>query len=130
VIESSFLIENMSHLTSSFSILEGEEFNSELHASQVNKKRIKLMLFFLIPPIEFSPEADSDLFSMMPRIASVRVPRGVPVSKLRNLTKFIEAQLHDIYGRSKRLNFVMTASEFDDNWSYEFDIPTFGVIYV
>jgi hypothetical protein len=136
---SNITIENMSHITSSFplrteSISTGyidRDFEG-IHPTQLTKKKIKLQLLFVIPgevsedKVDFGDQEPENL----PRVAMVRVPKGVPVAKLRNLIRHCEEQLHDIYGKSKRLNFVMTCDEDSDNWKYEFDLPTFGVVYV
>lgn len=116
-------VENMSHLASSFPVRTEGEGEESIHPSQAMKKRIKLQLLFIIPP-EDGSEND------YPRLASIRVPKGVPVAKLRTFIRHIETQLQDIYGHSKRANFVMQSEEFADNWTFEFDLPNFGVVYV
>ena len=133
-------IENMSHLTSSFPLrIESDKTGyvdrdqEGIHPTQMMKRRIKLQLLFVIPSEtnehEAYEEGDQSPESL-PRIASVRVPRGVPVAKLRVLIRHVEEQLQNIFGKSKRLNFVMTCEESSENWIYEFDLPTFGVVYV
>lgn len=133
-------IENMSHLTSSFALRsESEKVNyvdrdvDGIHPTQQNKQRIKLILLFFIPGVTdedgiYPPSVQRP--ESLPRLASVRVPRGVPVARLRLLVKHIEEQLHNIYGKSKRANIVLMCDEFSENWEYSFDLPTFGVVYV
>lgn len=122
-------IENMSHLTSAFPLRAEPE---DIHATQQTKKKIKLTLLFVVPG-EMSGESinfEDQRPESLPRIVSIRVPRGVPVAKIRMFIRFIEDQLHEIYGKSKRLNFVMVGDEDSNNWVYEFELPTFGVVYV
>lgn len=129
-------IENMSHLTSSFplrtDIVEGEMV---FHSTQNSKKRIKLVLLFVIPGSEevIDPETmleEGQKPDSLPRIASVRVPKGVSVAKIRSLIRHVESGLQDIFGRSRRLNFVMICDEDSENWRVEFDLPVFGVAYI
>jgi hypothetical protein len=112
-------IESMSHLTSGFpGLVEGEE--EGVHPSQQTKIKIKLSLIFVIP-------GEEDSF----RLVSVRVPRGIPIAKLRLLIRYLENQLQDIYGKSKRANFVLVSDDnLVENWRVEFDLPTFGVVYI
>jgi len=127
---SSIPVENMSHLSSSFPV-RGDA-GDEVHPTQQTKKKLKLTLLFLIPGEESANELlpeDQDP-EKLPRIASIRVPKGIPVAKLRSFISHIEAQLQDIYGNSKRLNFVMECDEGSNDWKYSFDLPTFGVVYV
>jgi hypothetical protein len=122
----------MSHLANSFPIRNDDE--SELHPSQLTKKPMKLMLFFIIPsafdegitpvnPEDQRPEC-------LPKFAAVRVPKGVPVARLRNLIRHVEDELHSIYGRAKRCNLVMVCDDDSNNWQFSFDLPTSGVVYV
>jgi hypothetical protein len=131
-------VENMSHLTSSFPLRsESEKMGyidrdtDGIHPTQQTKKKIKLQLLFLIPG-----EASDDVNEedqrpdSLPRVAAIRVPKGVPVAKIRPLIRHVENQLQDIFGRSKRLNFVMVCEEDSENWQFEWELPTFGVVYV
>jgi len=126
MISDNIKVENMSHVTASFPIREkdtNEDIpDNDIHPTQLGKRRIKLEIYFIVPGEEPNPG--------IPRIAKVRVPRGVPVAKLRPLIRHCEAALQDIYGRSKRLNFVMTCDDDSNEWVYEFDLPVFGVVYV
>lgn len=137
---SSITIENMSHIVSSFPIradstaLNYVDRDSDgIHPTQQSKKKIKVQLLFVIPG-EADESGDLNYEDQkpesLPRMASVRVPKGVPVAKLRPLIRHIEDSLHDIYGKSRRVNFVMVCDEDSNDWRYEFDLPTFGVVYV
>jgi hypothetical protein len=135
-------IENMSHLTSSFPLRnESDKMGyvdrdvDGLHPTQLRMKKIKLVLMFIIPgdvgdsdPGELNEEDQKP--ESLPRLASVRVPKGVPVAKVRPLIRFLEEQLQDIFGRTKRANFVLVCDEGSEDWRYEFELPTYGVVYV
>jgi hypothetical protein len=125
-------VENMSHLADSFPLRDGGDL-SNVHATQQTKRRIKLTLLFVIPASDESmlgtlleDQRPEDL----PRFASVRVPQGVPVARLRPLIRHVEEALQDIFGKCKRANFVMMCDEDADSWTFSFDLPTFGVVYV
>jgi len=131
---SSIPVENMNHLAMSFPFKREVDpsGDGELHSRQQAMRLIKLQLLFIVP----SPEnfdynfLDRPPVEKLPRFASVRVPKGVPVGKIRLLISYIEGELQDIFGRSKRANFVMVCDGDSDSWSYSFDLPTIGVAYV
>jgi hypothetical protein len=133
----SILIENFSHLAYTFHQRDGEYRDVDgFHPSQKGSKRIKLVLLFVIPAA-ISEEAaflslnkeDQDP-NLLPRIASVRVPKGTPIYKVRGIIKFIEKQLTEIYGKASRLNFIMTCEDESENWSYVHHLPTYDVVYI
>ena len=137
---SSIPVENMSHLVNSFAV-RGDGKNDAikyvdkdtegLHPTQINKKRIKLQLLFVIPDLEREDDLpESQKSDLLPRVACVRVPRGLPVAKLYPLCRHIEAQLQDIYGRAMRLNIAMVCDEDSEDWKFVHDLPTYGVVYV
>jgi len=127
-------VENMNHLAMSFPLARELDPNGDgsLHSRQQVMKPIKLQLLFIVP----TPEnldynfLDRPPVEKLPRFVSVRVPKGVPVAKVRLLISYIEGELQDIFGRSKRANFVMVCDGDSDLWSYSFDLPTIGVAYV
>lgn len=131
---STISIENMSHLTSSFLTKsdDSEMEEERTHPTQKRLRKIKLVILFVIGGEDTGDdymEEDQDP-AYLPRLASIRVPKGVPVAKIRALIRHVEAQLQDIFGKSRRVNFVMMCEENSENWTYEFELPTFGVVYV
>jgi hypothetical protein len=129
----SIVIENMNHLAMSFPLrTDGGPSDAELSNRPADRRRIKLQLLFVVPApqdpnYDFLDQPDRE---ELPRIISVRVPRSLSVAKLRLFVKYIETQLQDIYGRSKRLNFVMICDENSELWKFEFQMPDVGVYYV
>jgi len=128
-------VENFSHLASTFHHRDEEYRDVDgFHPSQKGSRRIKLVLLFLIPAaitdeVNVLPEEEQHP-ELLPRIASVRVPRGTPIYKVRNLIKYLEKQLSEIYGKASRLNFILTCEDGSENWSYEHELPTYDVVYV
>lgn len=120
MIYSCFQVYDMSSITSGFPLRADE---SLMHYTQQDKRRIKLRLYFYIPGEQPSPEG-------VPRFAQVRVPKGVPVARLRHLIIHCEGELQNIFGKCWRANFVMITEEFSDDWHYEHDLPMAGVVYV
>lgn len=112
------ICENMSHL------LSGSEYENystdELHYSQISKLSIKVILLFWYPGEETSPL----------KLASIKIPKGTPVSKVRGLINFIETRLTEHFGPSKRANLVLRAEEGSDEYKVVFDLPLSGVSYV
>lgn len=89
------------------------------HFTQMDKKPIKLKLFFMI-----STE-DKKL-----NLVYIDVPPAFPVFKVRGLVNYLEERLNEIYGKAKRANFVYTAPENSSEYSLMFDLPIHGVRYV
>jgi hypothetical protein len=106
-------IESMDHLVSSFQFTEGD-----IHHSQHDKTMVKLKLLFWIP----------DEFESF-KLVSVRVPRGLPVYRIRAFIKYMEDQLEDLYGEAKRANASLTAWEDSTTWLLEFELPVYRVQY-
>ena len=125
--------ENMGYQTSGFPLRETSKDVDDIHPTQKGR-HIKLILLFLVPqsmdngitPVNETDQRPHEL----PRIAYVRVPKGCPVFKLRILIRYIEMKLNEIYGRGKRLNFVLTCEEGSDNWTYQYDLPSVDVVYI
>lgn len=117
------VVQNMGYL------LAGTQFETDPfadlkpHHTQQNTKGIKLVLYFvaLSPPDE-EPR--------IPRLYSVRVPRGTPIFRLRSLIKYFEMELTKLYGPAQRVNFVYSADEESENWEMQFELPLSGVSYV
>lgn len=124
---------NMSHVTSGFAIRDDDK---AAHYTQYHLRPIKLYLVFLIPGEESSEVGLKDPFEQdpenIPRFAFVRVPKGVPVFRLRALIVHCENELQEIYGfrRVKRADWVFTGDDTTNNFKYEFILPMSGVVYV
>ena len=117
-------IEDFSHL------LNGSEYengNESLHFSQMVKKPISVMLYFWIP------RSKDDTLDLPMRLASVRIPGGVPVSKVRGMVNYIEEKLSEIFETNiRRANFVLRINAEDPfgKWELFYDLPLHGVYYV
>lgn len=116
-------IENYSHL------LNGSEFEEkgsssveDLHFSQKDKRPISLILLFWIPGVEG--------FDMPLRLASVRVPAGTPIGRVRPLINYMELKLTEIIGPAKRANVVLRNDGNESIWETFYDLPLNGVYYV
>lgn len=116
-------------------LLNGTPFenNTEnfVHPSQENKRRIKLVILFWIGPIrEDESEENIDPDSKEMRLASCHVPKGCPVSKVRELINYMETSLFSIYKTCRRANLTMVADEDSNDYEPTFDLPLYGVYFV
>ena len=151
MIPNSVTIENLSFYADDFSVtntgnnargfhpdndrdMNPESENYLLHPTQRGSRRVKLTLLFWIP----GEEAPSyDYFTekdqrpeKLPRLASVKVPRGCPIFKLRKLIKHVEGKLRKTYGFAERCRIVMIGDPYLDLWEYDTELPMTDVIYV
>ncbi len=129
-------VENMSYTTQNFELRSGKSLApgyhpnddrvDDIHPTQKGK-RIKLILFFWIPAAV--EEGCRDMSCKLPRLASVRVPRGCPIFKLRGLIKHVENELSEVYGKAKRAEIVLIADEYTEEWEYSHHLPMSNVTY-
>ena len=96
-----------------------------LHASQQSMKPIRVKLFFSIPVSEEERSLNRDVPM---KLVTVKLPKGLPVYRVRSFVKHIEKELLQTYGASKRVNFCFVSEERGP-WTYDHDIPTLGVVY-
>ena len=139
-------IVNMSYLGDSFQIITGQGRNSNIsadlrstnpndpdymiHPTMRGSKRIHLVLLYFIPGEDLEDNTSVQDPTHWPRIASIRVPRGCPISKLRPFIRAMEQELKDIYGKAERCSISLVATEGTDVWKYIHELPTFDVVYV
>jgi hypothetical protein len=114
-------IEDMSYLGEGFSF-----YNGTKHHSQFEGKRTKVKLLFFVNVTEEEYAADPGAPF---KIAAIRVPRGLPIYRIRYFIKFMETELAKIYGQAKRLNVVLLADEDSSEWRHEALLPMYSIFY-
>lgn len=117
-------VENLSYIADNFPL---KSENNESHHSQKSKKPIKLILLFTVPIAEDEENRDNDVPC---RLVGIRVPRSCPIIKLRSLIAYIENELKEMYGSTKRANFILTCPEEKDKWELEYQLPMYNVTYI
>jgi len=133
-----FEVEDMSYLTDQFT---SPKVNDEApHASQKAGKPIHMKLLFAVPHPAIKENIEQPGLIDTPemeyvkdepiRIVSVNVPKGTPIYRVRNLVRYCEGELRQIFGVCKRVNFVLIKAEESDSWEHSFDLPMYGVTYV
>ena len=105
--------EDMSHVAINFNYKE-----SEPHVSQISLTPTKALLLF------FVKSSDPGPFS----IVHVRVPKNLPIYRLRPFISFCEEALKEIYGDAKRANLVLTQVEGED-WKLRWQVPAHQIAY-
>ena len=115
-------IEIVSHVGDSFPLKERDD--EYVHWSQVNCKRMQLMVLF----------AARKLHVNEPLLLAVKIPRNLPIFKVRPFIRHCEQKLMATYGLTKRTNFVLVNHEVNGeltgNWELELDLPVSSVQYI
>lgn len=109
-------IEDLTHL-----VVYDFPLNNGKHHTQADGIPKKVILLF---SIDGSPEHIAPL-----RLAAIRVPRALPIYRIREFVSHVEDKLREIYGHCKRNNVVLTANEDAETWNYETKLPMHGVFY-
>jgi hypothetical protein len=106
-----------------------------MHHSQRGKRRVKVILLFWYKPLNpkgrYLEDARQEAGDW-PCLASVRVPRGLPIFKLRKLILHVEIELRKIYGfqSGKRANMILIADDGSDSYEFTHDLPVTDVVFV
>jgi hypothetical protein len=112
-------IEDMSHLLAGFELPTklGDPDYEEPIKTRLYRK-VKVLLMFIVQ--------DEDEHKFI----SVRVPKGLPTYRLRQLNRHVEEGLRAIYPKAYRLNFYLVSQAFPEKFEVQIDPPTFQVVYV
>lgn len=117
-----------SHLGISYYEEPDSDALNNLHASQVGR-RMKVRLVFLVPIKDGSDKSGKPLTEPF-KLAFVRIPRALPVYRVRGYINHMERELGDLFGFAKRLNFVLTCEEDSRVWRTDLSLPTTNILYV
>lgn len=109
-------IESMDHLGYLF-----ENFGTE-HYTQENKQAIYCKLLFHVwQDDEHEPS----------KVVSIKIPKGLPIGRLRSFVIAMETELSSIYVLpAKRANIVWVKGETETKYKPSFDMPLYGVKFL